>query len=191
VLTDEQLKALYDRLGLPLVARNRVDEIRSSQPVRRVKGGGGNFCIRFPSRKMRRIIQAESRTIELPFLIYCEFDPSVYEVWDQPTYLRRSYETLGGRRISGSHIPDYLVIRDCDIEFVECKPLVKLEGYRAKFLDLYARDDNGLWTSPSGLRAAAEIGLGYRVWTTNLVTVTFIRNVDFLSDYLNADKDEP
>lgn len=186
MLSHKELIELFNRFDVVEAGRRLVEQIRESQPVRRVGGGGGNTTIRFPSRKMLRTIQAESRTVELPFLIYCEYDPTVFEIWDQPTYLRRSFESLDGKQRSGSHVPDYLVIANDGIRFVECKPTAKLESYAAKYRDLYVRDTLGLWSSPAGVIAAREFGLGYRVWTPDLVSTTFIRNVDFLGDYLYA-----
>lgn len=184
MLDSDKLSDLCRRFAVTPSGRRLIDQIRQSQPVRRVHGGGGNTTVRYASRKMGRTIQAESRTVELPFLICCEHDPSVFEIWDQTTYLRRSFETRGGEKLSGSHIPDYLVIADDGIRFVECKPTAKLEGCAAKYRDLYVRDESGQWTSPAGLRAARQFGLDYRVWTPELVSTIFIRNIDFLGDYL-------
>lgn len=185
MLNSEQLAELLQRFSIPKAGARLIDQIRNGQPVRRVHGGGGNTTVRYPSRKMGRIIQAESRTVELPFVLFCEYDPSVFEYWDQSVYLRRSFETWDGKQRSGSHAPDYFVIADDGFRFVECKPTAKLEGYAAKYRDLYVRDDSGRWSSPAGVRAAQGFGVGYQVWTPDLVTTTFIRNVDFLGDYLN------
>lgn len=191
MLSEKRLVELFNRFDVIEPGRRLVAQIRAGQPARRVGGGGGNTTIRYPSRKMRRTIQAESRTVELPFLIYCEHAPSVQEIWDQPTYLRRSFESQDGKQLSGSHVPDFLIISDDGIWFVECKPTAKLAGYAAKYRDLYVRDESGRWSSPAGVRAAREFGLGYRVWTPDLVSTTFIRNIDFLGDYLYARGDEP
>lgn len=184
MLTSEQLAALFDAFEVNEAGRRLVAEIRESQPVRRVHGGGGNTTVRYPSRKMGRVIQAESRTVELPFVIACEHDPSVHEMWDQPTYLRRSFESVDGKQRSGTHVPDFLLIAQDGIRFVECKPTVKLEAYAQKYKDLYVRDESGRWCSPAGVKAAREFGLGYLVWTPDLVGTTFIRNIEFLGDYL-------
>ena len=190
MLSDKRLLELFNRFEVLEPGRRLIQQVREGQPVRRVHGGGGNTTIRFPSRKMGRVIQAESRTVELPFLVHSEYDPAVFEIWDQATYLRRSFETLDGKQRSGSHIPDFLVIADYGIQFVECKPTAKLEGYAAKYRDLYVHDELGGWCSPAGVRAAREFGLGYWVWTPDLVSTAFIRNVDFLGDYLHAKGDE-
>lgn len=184
MLTSERLVGLFDSFGVNESGRRLVKDIRESQPVRRVHSGGGNTTIRYPSRKMGRIIQAESRTVELPFLISCEYDPSVFEIWDQSAYIRRSFQSRDGKKLSGSHVPDFLVIAEDSIRFTECKPTAKLEGYAAKYRDLYARDESGGWCSPAGSRAALEFGLGYSVWTPDLVSPKFIRNVEFLGDYI-------
>lgn len=184
MLTTDQLIKLFDTFGVNEAGRRLVTEIRENQPVRRVHGGGGNTTVRYPSRKMGRVIQAESRTVELPFLISCEYDPSVFEMWDQSVYIRRSFQSRDGEKLSGSHVPDFVIIAEDGIRFTECKAAAKLEGYAAKYHDLYARDESGQWTSPAGLRAARQFGLGYRVWTPELVSTIFIRNIDFLGDYL-------
>lgn len=190
MLTNERLIQLFDAFGVSESGRRLVTQIRNDQPVRRVHGGGGNTTVRYASRKMGRTIQAESRTVELPFLTCCEYDTSVYEMWDQPTYLSRSFESVEGEQRSGSHVPDYLVIAQDGIWFVECKPTVKLEGYAKKYKDLYGRDESGKWCSPAGTRAALAYGLGYRVWTPDLVSTTFVRNVDILGEYFQVDPDE-
>lgn len=43
----------------------QIRAIRSSEPACRVQGRASNVCARYPSHKMGRIIQAESRTVEL------------------------------------------------------------------------------------------------------------------------------
>jgi hypothetical protein len=67
-------------LDLSEIALEQIQAIRSSEPVRRVQSRVSNVCARYPSRKMGRVIQAESRTVEL-VAIRCayEFEPQVLE----------------------------------------------------------------------------------------------------------------
>jgi putative transposase len=64
MLTPDELSSLYQRLGLSSQAQAVVAHIRSSPPSRRVGSGGKNVPVRYPSRKMGAVIQAESRTVE-------------------------------------------------------------------------------------------------------------------------------
>src|SRR5216683_2048909 len=64
MLTSDELSLLCQRLGLSSQAQAVLEHIRSSPPARRVGSGGKNVPVRYPSRKMGMIIQAESRTVE-------------------------------------------------------------------------------------------------------------------------------
>jgi putative transposase len=84
-------------LALSEVALEQIQAIRSSEPVRRVQGRVSNVCARYPSHKMGRVIQAESRTVEL-VAIRCayEFEPEVLEYWDQPCHIELKYLARNG-----------------------------------------------------------------------------------------------
>ena len=64
MLTSDELLSWFQRRELSPQARDVVEKIRSSRPARRVGSGRGNVPVRFASRKMGMIIQAESRTVE-------------------------------------------------------------------------------------------------------------------------------
>ena len=72
-----ELEGHFERHGLSPSARALVLEILQGDPVRRVGGGRGNSALRYASRKMDCVIQAESRTVEGAFFQQCEFDPDV------------------------------------------------------------------------------------------------------------------
>ncbi|WP_196161787.1 hypothetical protein [Reinekea sp. G2M2-21] len=63
-----------------------VKKAINSEPARRVKASknGKNYAIRFPSRKMAAIIQAESSTIEFPKLLEAENKSKILGIFDQP-----------------------------------------------------------------------------------------------------------
>ena len=84
MLTEATFAAWARRLSLSAEAVREINLIRTTAPNRRVGSGAGNVLCRFPSTKMGRIIQAESHTVELPFVYAAERDPEVLELWDQP-----------------------------------------------------------------------------------------------------------
>jgi len=139
--------------------------------------------MRYASGKMGLVIQAESRTVEYPFVIHCEFNPDVVEYWDQPTTLKLSYVRADGKSITHLHTPDYLVITKSSITFKECKTESDLARLAEKYPDKYQRQADGTWRNPVAEQAAAEYGLGYEIVSTRQMSAAFVRNCDFLADY--------
>jgi len=60
MLDQAQLKEWARKLNLSEQAESVIYQIRSSPPARRVGGGAGNVCGRYPSQKMGVTIQFES-----------------------------------------------------------------------------------------------------------------------------------
>jgi putative transposase len=79
MLSSEELRAWYERLNLSPETRSVIDQVRSSDPARRVGGGRGNVVGRYPSRKMGVTIQFESHRVELPAILEMEHNDDVLE----------------------------------------------------------------------------------------------------------------
>jgi putative transposase len=77
MLTPDDLATLCQNLALSEQAQAVLTRIRSSPPSRRVGSGGKNVPVRYPSRKMGVVIQAESRTVEFAGVYLMEHDPLV------------------------------------------------------------------------------------------------------------------
>ena len=136
---------------------------------------------------MGRTIQAESHTVELPFVQTLEHDRDVVEYWDQPPPIRLDYRSKHGKRVVTSHTPDYFVLRVDGAGWVECKAETRLPDLAQESPNRYCRDELGRWRCPPGERAAAALDLSYRVWSSAAVNWTEQRNWAFLADYLRAD----
>jgi putative transposase len=63
MLTADEISLQYKRLELSSQAQAVLANIRSSPPSRPVGSGGKNVPVRYPSRKMGVIIQAENYVI--------------------------------------------------------------------------------------------------------------------------------
>ena len=111
MLSPEELRAWFERLNLSPEARLAIDQVRSSEPVRRVGVGHGNVSGRYPSRKMGVTIQFESHRVELAGIYEMEHDDSVAEFYDQPPSIRLDYLSAEGRHLGVMHTPDFFVIR--------------------------------------------------------------------------------
>jgi len=166
-------------------AVEQVQAIRSSEPVRRVQGRGSNVCARYPSRKMGRVIQAESRTVELVG-IRCayEFEPQVLEYWDQPCRIELKYMARNGHLVRVQHTPDYFVLRQDSAGWEEWKPETQMEKLAEKMPNRYQQAEGGQWCCPPGEAFAAQFGLYYHVRTSAEFSPIYQRNVALLEDYL-------
>jgi putative transposase len=175
-------------LNLPEPARALINQIRNSDPSRRVRSLAGNVSGFYPSRKMKRTIQFESHRNELAAILEMEHDPDVCEFYDQPNPIQLHYRTGKGKLLSVLHTPDYFVIRQESAGWIECKTeeqLLKLaESQPNRFQ--YDRIDK-LWRCPPGEGAAARFGLDYLVKSSAGIDWIYQRNVLFLEDFLRAE----
>lgn len=70
------------RLKIAGQARSVIEQIRSSEPVRRVRSNGISVVGSYSSMKMGRTIQFESHKVELPASEEYEQDDDVLEYYD-------------------------------------------------------------------------------------------------------------
>ncbi|MHB9100947.1 MAG: Mu transposase C-terminal domain-containing protein [Sulfuricella sp.] len=191
MLSENELLHLYMQQNTPLAGRKAVETIRTSDPVRRVGGGTHNVAVRFASRKMGCVIQAESHKGELPAVYFWEHDPKTLEFYDQPSQVKLTYQNGAGKRVSHLSTPDYFLIQENWMGWVECKPEEKLRESIESGNRRYVPDGNGGWTCPPGEEFAAQFGLGFRVRSTRETNWMLIRNLEFLSDYLQTKCSQP
>ena len=184
------LERLFDRHGLPPTGRKLVLDALQGDPVRRVGGGRGNVAVRYPSRKMGVVIQAESRNVELAFVHRCESDPAVDFYLCQPATLSVYVIDTRGRRPRVQHVPDYLVLDGDGFAFVECKSIDELARDADRPSPRFVRDGDR-WRWPAAEEAAAELGLAYRIFSSEDVNPIWIRNLRFLSDFAEVPKPSP
>lgn len=168
-------------------AREMIDNIRSSQPIRLVRSNGSNVTGQYPSRKMGRTLQFESHRCELAFIQQMEHDDDVLEMWDQPASFNISYLTKSGRKATVPHVPDFFVCRKEYAEFVECKTEEDLIELSREKVNRYYRDENGVWRSPPAEEFLKPFGIRYTIKSTASLNRTYIRNLDFLEEYMRDD----
>lgn len=174
-------------------ARELADKIRASEPVRLVRGRVGNVRGRYPSRKMGKTIQFESESCELYGIISFEYDGAdhflgtVAEFYDQPHSFKLSYKTASGRNATVSHTPDFFVFLDSGGAFIEFKPEEKLRELSKSQPGRYVLGRDGKWQCPPGDEYAKQFGFSYIVISNAELSVTFVRNTDYIGDYLGDD----
>ena len=174
------LGALLEIHGVTHPGHELLRRVRQGPPARAVEGAGGNVTGRYPSRKMGRTIQYESRTVEFAFVVLCEIDPEVIEYYDQPARLSLRYAGKDGRAVVSAHIPDFLVLGNKFVGYIECKDESRMAELAEETPTRYVADGDGRWRCPPGEEAAMSYGLGYRIWTPRDVSPSMIDNARFL-----------
>ena len=186
MLNQTELHQLCQHLNLTQQAQQIIDEIRSSTPIRRVRSAAGNVSVRYPSRKMGVIIQAESHRNELAGVYEKEYDPEYLEYYDQPSRIKLVYEAKNGRNVGVWHTPDYFVIRSDSIGWEEWKTEAELLRLTEQMPNRYIQEKNE-WRCPPGEEYAAQYGFFYRVRSSAEIDWALQRNLIFLEDYLRAE----
>ena len=182
MLTNEKFSAWCQRNKISPEAETTIQRIRTSPPVRRVRGRASNVSGRYPSVKMGCSIQFESQ-VEFLAIYGMERDDDVLEYYDQPTRIQLHYRSLSGRKTSPWHTPDFLVIRRNGAGFEEWKPKNALEGLTRRMPERYQPDPRGGWCCPPSEQAAGTLGLTYRVRTSGEYHPQYIENLKFLQNF--------
>ena len=183
MLTDEEFQQWCQRLQISRETEAIIRRIRSSPPVRKVRGRANNVSGKYPSPKMQRSIQFESQHVELWGCYGMERDDDVLEYYDQPERIALHYLANSGRKTSQWHTPDFFVLRRTSAGYEEWKHDKLLEKQAALMQNRYQRDVHRKWQCPPGEAYAQPLGLSYRVRTSAEYHAHYIENMKFLQDY--------
>ncbi len=187
MLTDRQFRDYCDRLKLSEQTREILQKIRTSEPVRKVKGTARNVHGPYASKKMGRTIQFESHTLELPALTsFYEYDNDVLEYWDQPYKFTLKCFPNGKRSNTISYVPDFLVLRTDTVGFEEWKPEKKLVERAKKYPYRYVRDKNQQWQDLLALEQCEKLSFYFRIRTDSEIDWIKYRNLKYLGKYLDG-----
>ena len=183
ILTTEEFRAWCQRLHIPLETQAIIARIRSSPPVRKVRGRADNVSGDYPSPKMGVSIQFESQHVELWGIYAMERDDDVLEYYDQPTRFPLHYHANSGRPTTQWHTPDFFVLRKTGAGFEEWKPAKALDKLAVSIRNRYQRDSTGIWRCPPGDAYANPLGLSYRLRSSAEYHPLYIQNLKFLQDF--------
>lgn len=180
-----ELRRIFERLGTRTAGRKLIEEARRIAPVRQVRSTSNNVITRFVSRKMARMIDTESRTVEYPAVVMYEHDSSVLEYYAQPMKLDLLWQAAPDRKPSRiQHTPDFLLIREDGFWVEEWREEDRLNRLSAKNPGRIFKDQGG-WRYPAVEDHLRNLGIGYRLRSALEHPRTFIQNLIFLADYLN------
>lgn len=187
MLSPEALESWCKGAGVLPHARALIDQIRRSDPARRVGGGRSNVSGRYPSRKMGVTIQFESHRVELAGIYEMEHDAEVLEFYDQPIQIKLKYQAPGEKPLGVLHTPDFFVIRKTTAGWEEWKTEEDLLRLAEQSPNRYCSTEDGQWCCPPGEACAKEFGFYYRIRSSREINWVYQRNIQFLEDYLRSD----
>ncbi len=160
-----------------------IASIRSSPPVRKVRGRASNVAGRYPSPKMQLTIQFESQHVELWAIYGMERDDAVLEYYDQPVRIPLRYRARSGHNTTQWHTPDFFVLRSDEASFEEWKPASALDQLSHSMPNRYQQESDGKWRCPPGEAYAQSLGLFYRVRSSAEYHPLYLQNLKFLQDF--------
>jgi len=183
VFTRVEFQAYCHRLGFSSETVELIESIRSSPPVRTPQSGRGNVPVWYPSRKMGRVIKAESHKVEFAFLQEHEYSDTFYEFYDQPWRIKLVYRDKNGHMQRPWHTPDSFSLGEDGAGFEEYKPEKELQRLARDMPNRYRMDENGQWICPPGEEWAAPFGLYYRVRSSSQINWVAQSNWLYMEDY--------
>ncbi|MFL5653498.1 MAG: Mu transposase C-terminal domain-containing protein [Ktedonobacteraceae bacterium] len=183
VMTPEQFHTWSQHLQLAKETEALIIAIRSSPPVRRVRGRTNNVTGRYPSPKMGRSIQFESEHVEFWAIYGMERDDDILEFYDQSSRIPLSYRARSGHKTTQWHTPDFFVLRTSEAGWEEWKPASALDELAVSMPARYQQAGTGQWCCPPGEAYAAQFGLTYRLRSSAEYHPLEIQNLKFLQDF--------
>ena len=182
---------MFSRLKTPSSGRQLVREIRENGPVRRLQTRMDTVRTRYMSRKMGRALYAESRTVELPGIIYREHDRQTIELWPQPCTIDMTLTGPAGKTTRRQHTPDLFVITSSGFEVEEWREEKRLLHYAIERPHHYHKDKDGLWHYEPAEDHFAKMGIHYRLRSADEHPRILLANLSFLDAYIDNDTLSP
>lgn len=183
MLSEEDVEELLERHSMPELGRARVRWIRANAPIRRTEGGRKASKVRYVSKKMPFVLEAEAFNTEYAALATYDRDEETLEIYNQPTRLKIHYVNRNGRKVAPDITPDLFLIRKAGFVFVECKTEDELHKLAAKEPNRYWLTGEGRWRSPPAEEAARQLGCEFWIRSTRDNNWNVIENMEFLDDY--------
>ncbi|MBD9480344.1 DDE-type integrase/transposase/recombinase [Pseudoxanthomonas sp. PXM02] len=180
---DEQTRrGIYAAAGLSHENVRRVEEAINGSCQKRVGAGAlTNVVTRFDSVKNRRHRTVESHTCELIHAYELEQDPDVLGYYTQVPCVGITRVRPNGRtHVSSAHI-DFLVIRKCAIELVECKQEEWLHKAIGEDHPDWSQVQGG-WTCRPYEEWAKARGIQFKVWVGPRHPAIYLQNLTAIYD---------
>ncbi|MAB13924.1 DDE-type integrase/transposase/recombinase [Parvibaculum sp.] len=186
MLSELELQSLPSYQALDEYGRHLVHEVhsRGGAPVRAVRSSGSNVIQQYMSLKMDRVYLCESHTVEAPFALQLEYDPSTLAYYLQPCTLDiLIHDDFRNRHQRRQHTPDVLVIRYDGIELWELKPVARLRKLTKRSPDTWTEGPEGVFRRRDVEEHLKGTGIGYRVRSDLEINQILVENLRDIADF--------
>ncbi len=137
-------------------------------------------------------IQFESHTCELPVIYILEHvENDVREYYDQPYTFTIEYVNRKSRKVIVPYTPDFFIIHDTYIEFIECKTEEELSKMAKDRPGFFVLDKDGHWHCPPAEKGLEQHGFSHRIISSAEIDLTLYNNTIFFEDYLHPNAPSP
>jgi len=187
---DKLLEKQLNNLKLADAVKIYIRQMLAQAPVKSPTSTKG-VVVTINSRKFGYAFKITGKLCKLPFITLSEIDEATHILIQDPTVLRLSRNHINGKKSTHSFFPSFFRITETAAEFVQCEMEHRLKERSSENASeasehLYSRSDDGSWRCPSAESAAANLGLGFTVFSSAQIPWQLVRNTDFLYDYYIA-----
>jgi len=171
--------------GLSVQDTKYVLRVRGAKgPSRKPTGHFNSVHDVIASRKMKWTVDSEARSTELPFALFCEFNPDVLGIYAQPHAKKVTYRNASGKKVTIMVTFDFLVVSINGVFLVECKKVKDLAKLTVDKPFLYT-ESNGIYRygENSDTHISGEIPV--KISTDRDYSPNFTRNCIYLFNYID------
>ncbi|MEM5371646.1 DDE-type integrase/transposase/recombinase [Paraburkholderia azotifigens] len=192
----EEMHAAFKEWGTPEAGQIYILESRTLAPTRQCSARKGNIVSRYTSRKMGTRLTTESKRVEFPAVVKADFDGFTHEIYCQPkqvkipTVVRRFASSRGKVTEYTVEIPctpDVLSLGDYGPFLDEWKTESELKDSARNNPQRFYKSEDGTWHCPEREAFFKEMGITYRVRSSEEHDDLFASNLEHLAAYLLDD----
>lgn len=187
MLTNSELDQKFAELKTPESGRQLIRQIRTDGPVRTLQGRMDTVRTRYISKKMERALYAESRTVELPAIVFREYDKTTLELWPQPCKIDLLLRGTTGATTRLQHTPDLFLITNEGFEVEEWREERRLQRLAEERPHHFHKDQSGIWHYTPAEDHFRKLGITYRLRSADEHPRIFLANLWFLEDFNRED----
>lgn len=162
-------------------ARDYLVATRTSEPSRMVGvHARSNICSWIISEKMQLTISTESHTAEAGFVLLCDYEEDILELWDQLPTVKITKVNRRGKRQVVDYTPDFLVLAKAGPAIVEVKTAAVLERLLLLEPDNWKKLESGEYQHLPSVEEFSARGLRHRIFVYSEDLRYLIANLDLM-----------
>jgi putative transposase len=190
--SDGELSAAFKEWGTPEAGQIYIRQSRKLAPTRADSARVGNMISHYTSKKMGTRLVTASKGVEFRAVVKADFDGYTHEIYCQPKQVKIptvvKFTSSRGKVIEYQPelpcTPDLLQLSDYGPFVDESKTEQQLQALAKKNPHRFFKSEDGTWHCPEREAFFKELGITYRVRSSEEHADLFASNLENLSAYL-------